>query len=62
MRRTIELIDTDGLIYYGRHIINTIAFDCVLPRDREASLNHIDKRIEKMDDEYLDSIPRRHAI
>jgi coproporphyrinogen III oxidase-like Fe-S oxidoreductase len=62
MNKLIELVDTDGLIYYGFHVINTIPFNCRLPRDRQKALDYIDKRISEMDDNYLDSIPKRHTI
>jgi radical SAM superfamily enzyme YgiQ (UPF0313 family) len=62
MKKLIELVETDGLIYYGNHIINTILFICILPRDREKALDYIDKRIFEMDASYLDSIPKRHTI
>jgi radical SAM superfamily enzyme YgiQ (UPF0313 family) len=62
MKTLIELVDTEDLIYYGFHVINTIPFNCVLPRDRQKALKHIDTRISEMDDNYLNSIPKRHTI
>lgn len=62
MKKTIELIDTDDLIYYGAHAINTIPFNCMLPRDKTKAIAEIDSRIAGMKDEYLDSVPVRHTI
>ncbi len=62
MKKTIELIETDDLIYYGAHIINSIPFNCVLPRDKEQALVEIDRRVSELDDDYLDSVPARHTI
>ena len=61
MIKTIELIE-ENTIYYGRHVINTINFDCVLPRDRGGALNFINVKIENMENSYLESDPRRHRI
>lgn len=62
MKKTIELVDSSELIYYGRHIINSIPFDCVLPRDREKAIETINWKMAEMEDHYLDSVPQRHTI
>ena len=62
IKKTIELIDTDDLIYYGAHAINSIPFNCILPRDRANALKTIESRMAGMDNSYLDSVPRRHSI
>ncbi|MDC7225440.1 MAG: radical SAM protein [Spirochaetales bacterium] len=62
MIKTIELIDTDDLIYYGAHAINTIPFNCILPRDKKIALNSIEGRIAELSNDFLDSVPVRHSI
>ena len=62
MKKTIELVDVDNLIYYGRHVINTIPFDCLLPRDKKAAIAHIDQKISDFGDDYLTTTPSRHTI
>lgn len=62
MKKNIELVDLDETIYYGRHIINSIPFDCILPRDREKALEIVNSRMAGMEDPYLDSVPSRHTI
>jgi radical SAM superfamily enzyme YgiQ (UPF0313 family) len=62
MKKTIELIDTEDLIYYGAHIINSIPFNCILPRDKVKALADIDRISGGMRNDYLDSVPQRHSI
>ncbi len=57
----IELIEVN-LAYLGVHAINTVPFDARLPKQRIQALDVIDKVIDKLDDDYLDSIPQRNSI
>ncbi|ACN14604.1 HemN1 [Desulforapulum autotrophicum HRM2] len=60
-KKMIKLIDVDT-IYLGIHGINTVTFDAMLPRDREKAIKMVDDAIEKLDDEFLNSVPERHSI
>lgn len=62
MKTLINNLDVNGLQYLGRHAINTIPFDAILPRDKDKALQVIDKTIETLDEAYLQSIPKRHSI
>ena len=58
----LENIEVDGLQYLGRHAINTIPFDAVLPRDKKKAIDVINTTIDKVGEEYLNSVPKRHSI
>jgi radical SAM superfamily enzyme YgiQ (UPF0313 family) len=60
-KRFIELIDVDTA-YLGIHGINTVTFDAQLPRQKEQAIKLIDDTINKLDSEYLHSVPIRQAI
>jgi len=57
----IELVEVDTT-YLGIHGINTIPFDAQLPRDRKNAVKMVDDAIERLDDEFLNSVPERHSI
>lgn len=57
----IELIDIDTY-YLGIHAINTVTFDTILSRDRAKALKRVDDTIEQLDEQFLNSVPVRHAI
>ncbi|NOQ28011.1 MAG: radical SAM protein [Bacteroidales bacterium] len=61
-KKLLELIDLDKVSYLGIHTINTLSFDALLPRDREKSIKRIEDAIEKLDDNFLNSVPERHSI
>ena len=61
-KKLIELIDVEGVNYLGIHAINTVAFDSSLPRDREKAVMAVEDAIEKLDDDFLNSVPKRHSI
>lgn len=60
-KKMIELIDVDT-IYLGIHGINTVTFDAMLPKDREKTIKMVNNAIEKLDDDFLNSVPERHSI
>lgn len=60
-KELMRLIEVDTL-YLGVHAINTVSYDARLPQDRQAAINHINEKIEKLDNDYLDSIPYRNSI
>ncbi len=60
-KKFIELINVDTA-YLGIHGINTVTFDAILPRDREKAIRMVDNTIEKLDGEFLNSVPERHSI
>lgn len=60
-KKFIELIIVDTA-YLGIHGINTVTFDATLPRDREDAIKMVDNAMEKLDDEFLNSVPERHSI
>lgn len=60
-KKFLELINVDTA-YLGIHGINTVTFDAMLPRDREKAIRMVDNAIEKLDDEFLNSVPERHSI
>ncbi|WP_372713401.1 radical SAM protein [Ilyobacter sp.] len=57
-----ENVDVEGLKYLGRHAINTIPFDAILPRDKKKAIEIINKTVERVGEDYLKSIPKRHTI
>ncbi|WP_406656904.1 radical SAM protein [Methanolobus sp. ZRKC2] len=61
-KKFIELIEVENVSYLGIHAINTVTFDALLPRDRNKAIKVIDDAIEKLDDEFLNSVPQRHSI
>ncbi len=61
-KKLFELIDVKNIAYLGLHAINTVSFDALLPRDRDKAIKIIDDAIEKLDDEFLSSVPERHSI
>ena len=61
-KKFIELIEEENVAYLGIHGINTIAFDAVLPRDRKAAIKKIDDAIKELDNEFLNSVPKRNSI
>lgn len=61
-KKLLELIELDNVAYLGIHVINSISFDALLPRDREKSIKRIDDAIAKADKNYLNSVPKRHTI
>lgn len=60
-KKLIELVEVESA-YLGIHGINTVTFDAMLPRDRDKAIKKIDNAIETLDDEFLNSVPKRHAI
>lgn len=60
-KKFIELIIVDTA-YLGIHGINTVTFDATLPKDREDAIKMVDNAMEKLDDEFLNSVPERHSI
>ena len=60
-KKMIELIDIDT-VYLGIHGINTVTFDAMLPKDREKTIKIVNNAIEKLDSEFLNSIPERYSI
>ena len=61
-KRLIELVELDKVAYLGIHIINTVSFDAILPRDKDKSIKRINDAISKLDNNLLDSVPKRHSI
>jgi radical SAM superfamily enzyme YgiQ (UPF0313 family) len=61
-KKLIELIELENVHYLGIHIINSLSFDALLPRDKEKSLKKINEAITKLDEDYLNSVPKRHTI
>jgi len=61
-KKLLELIEVENMAYLGIHAINTVSFDALLPRDRDKAIKVIDDAIEKLDDEFLNSVPERHSI
>ncbi|NPD46937.1 MULTISPECIES: radical SAM protein [unclassified Lentimicrobium] len=60
-KKLIDLIEIETE-YLGIHGINTVPFDSLLPRDKEKSIQRVDAMIERLDHNYLNSIPERHSI
>jgi coproporphyrinogen III oxidase-like Fe-S oxidoreductase len=60
-KKFIELVKVDTA-YLGIHGINTVTFDAVLPRDRENAIKMVNDAMEKLDDDFLNSVPERHSI
>lgn len=61
-KKIIELVDLEEVSYLGIHIINSISFDALLPRDKNQSIKRIDAAIAKASEAYLNSVPVRHTI
>lgn len=57
----IGLVKVDTA-YLGIHSINTVTFDAQLPRDRESAVKMVADAIERLDDDFLNSIPERYSI
>lgn len=60
-KKFIELITIDTA-YLGIHGINTVPFDATLPRDRKKAIKMVENAMEKLGDEFLNSVPERHSI
>lgn len=60
-KKLIDLIEVETT-YLGIHGINTVTFDALLPKDRDKAIRKIDNAIEQLDDEFLNTVPRRHSI
>lgn len=60
-KELISLIDIE-VLYLGIHSINTVPFDARLPEDKEKAISFINKNIDKLDDEFLNSIQKRNSI
>lgn len=60
-KKFIELVAVDTA-YLGIHGINTVAFDALLPRDRESAIKKVDDAIEKLGADFLNSVPQRYSI
>lgn len=60
-KKMISLIEVDT-VYLGIHGINTVAFDAKLPRDRDKAVKMVDDAIQRLDDDFLNSVPERHSI
>lgn len=60
-KKLIDLIEVETT-YLGIHGINTVTFDALLPKDRDKAIRKIDNVIEQLDDEFLNTVPRRHSI
>ncbi len=61
-KKLIELIDLKNVSYLGIHVINSLSFDAVLPRDKTEIIKKIDDTIAGMSAERLNSVPLRHTI
>ena len=59
--RMIELIQVETR-YLGIHGINTVPFDALLPRDRDAAVQRVKNAIEQLDDGILNSVSERYSI
>ena len=57
----IDLIEVETM-YLGIHAINTVTFDAILPRDKQKAFKLVNSAIEKLDNEFLNSVPERQAI
>ncbi|WP_319201509.1 radical SAM protein [uncultured Ilyobacter sp.] len=62
MKSLLKDIEVEGLQYLGRHAINTIPFDAILPRDKKKAIEVINATIDKVGEDYLNSVPKRHSI
>ena len=60
-KKFFELIEVPTQ-YLGVHAINTVSFDIDLPKEKKLAMHKIDKAIERLDDDFLDSVPERHSI
>lgn len=60
-KKFIELVTVETA-YLGIHGINTVTFDAMLPRDREKAVKMVNNAIGNLGDEFLNSVPERHAI
>lgn len=60
-KKLTSLIDVK-VLYLGIHSINTVPFDVKLSEDREKAVNFIDKNIDKLDKEFLNSIQKINSI
>lgn len=61
-KKLIELIELDNVAYLGIHIINSVSFDALLPRDKAKSIQRINDAMDNLSDARLDSVPLRHTI
>ncbi len=61
-KKFIEMITVENTAYLGRHAINTVSFDALLPEDREKAIRLINETIERCDEEFLNSVPQRQSI
>ena len=57
----IERVEVDTA-YLGIHGINTVTFDAQLPRDRKDAVKMVEDAIQRLDDDFLNSVPERHSI
>lgn len=61
-KKFIQLVEVENVRYLGIHGINIVAFDAILPRERDVAVKRIDNAIEHFDKEFLNSVPERHSI
>lgn len=61
-RKMIELIDVEGIPFFGNHPINATSIMGTLPRDREKMIKLIDDSIENTDDKFLNSVAARNSL
>lgn len=60
-KKILELVHVPTR-YMGIHVINTLSFDALLPRDKQLAIDRVDYALANMDTSVLDSVPIRHSI
>ena len=60
-KRLIELIEIETA-YMGIHGINTVAFDADVPQQRELAIKKIDDTMQRLNVDFLNSVPERFSI
>lgn len=60
-KKLIELLDIETK-YMGIHALNTVAFDAQFPEDKEGAIYRVSEAIDRLDDNYLNSIPLRQSV
>lgn len=60
-KQLIELIDIETK-YMGIHGLNTVAFDAILPHERESSVGRIKHALNNLNSNYLNSVAERHSV
>lgn len=61
-RKLIELINVEGMPFYGDHPINATRLRGILPQDKDQLLSNIDNMIKNTDPSYLNTVAERTRL